>query len=185
MENVMKRSWIWRHTPYIGRCLWHALGYLWEREWREAWHALRDIDSHIMWYVRALYAPYNRLTVRNVTRKYCCDADIYLIHAMFSVLCRHVERAEGGVEGLRANLAGQRERTDWPSHAAAWADAYQTMLDLYEWYTGVNWAAPVPFPREADEAGRRKWAEEDEAFWHTTCPEKMRELVRIHGFMWT
>lgn len=136
----------------------------------------------IKWYIRGIFSPFNKLKVRNVGRRYSCDMDIYLIHAAFSVLCRHVERAEGGLERLRERKALLDNSNE---HEAAWHDAFTTMIRLYEWYTSINWADPFPFPSRGTREEQLAAIEAEDELFGKIANEKLMELVRIRGFMWT
>jgi hypothetical protein len=183
-----KPSWLWRRTPFVGRCAWHGLEYLFQGDLREAWSNVHQIKDHLMWYIRASYAPYNRMKVRNVQRRYSCDDDDYLFHAMFSVLCKHVERSHGGADEFRKDIA---ERRAWSQsdvtaeHDDAWNKAYDTMLSLYEWYVGTNWDDPIGFPKNGTKAEQMAWADTDAHFHDVIAKEKARQLLEVRGFMWT
>lgn len=155
-----------------------TIKYAWRGNWRETYYSFRAVLDDVMWYVRGVYAPHNVLKLRNVGRRYVHDANVRLLHAMFSILCRHVERGEGGRAAL-ANLAAgayeQRQR-----------DAYSKMLELYDWYLSVNWEEPVPSPPE--DASREQWQAwicADEKFHGEVCAEKMHALVSVRQYMWT
>jgi len=128
----------------------------------------------IAWRLRWVFAPYNRLRVRNLPRSYM-DRDWIMLHAAFSILCDFVERECGGAEGMRKDIAWRVREDDH------WAVPNAELLRIYEWYCGVDWDDPVPFVKEQCEIS---WVDREKAF-NKTCEDNLVSLMKIRGYMWT
>jgi len=179
-EEVSKKN-----LPYTIGLAWDAVTYLFEGEPSEAWYNVYKIKEHVMWYVRAIYSPYNRMKVRNVGRRYDCDHNVYLLHAAFTVLCRHVERSLGGRENLVIETEARVREDAANGNGASWGDVYTKMLALYDWYVGVDWKDPVPSNPEWTDEEWAEWCKEDDLFCGETCSEKLKELISIREYLWT
>lgn len=160
---------------------------LFKRDWRELRYDFSRLTSHIMWHVRAIYAPYNRMKIRNTTRKYCFDSESLLFHAAFTILCNHVEQCEGGRSSILEKIKQNNEPSEMPECTQSWAKAFTTMLSLYDWYTGIDWDDPVPSPKNEDAPQEEwtAWAEADIKFHSVECQERLKELIEVRPYMWT
>ena len=126
----------------------------------------------IAWRLRWVFAPYNRLRVRNLPRSYM-DRDQTMMHAMFSVLCDFIERECDGADGMRKDVEWRRKEGD------GWAEPNAELLRIYEWYCGVDWDDPSDFAKDDEE-----WFDRDKEF-NKACEDNLASLLKYRGYMWT
>ncbi len=160
-------------SSIAGLCDWiHSLlfGWMWRFEW--PFRIDRKIDS-VYYTVRSWFFPWNRMRIRNMPRTYM-EPGAQMPHAMFSLLCRFVENSRGDMDAFVkwSQLEGNA--------------CLREMLDLYHWYTSVNWEDPVGWPGDrADHDAKMAWAEKSNEFESVTVPAKCKQLVDLMGAMWS
>ena len=94
------------------------------------------------------FSPSNRLRLRNTPRSWV-DRDHRFFHAAFTVFLDFVEYEADGVAGLQQRVSRLREYAAEQTIDDATINAQKDiqvcvkMIELYEWYTSINWSEPV------------------------------------------
>lgn len=96
------------------------------------------------------FSPSNVLRIRNV-EKYWVDRDQRFFHAAFTILMDFVDYEMGGEQGLERYVQQLSQQTQFQGVRDVEIQEFQKifnehtrMLELYRWYSGVNWDNPVP-----------------------------------------
>lgn len=147
-----------------------ATGWMGRWEWTYGIHR-RLSDAYYA--VRSWFFPYNRLVIRNMPRTFM-EPGAQMPHAMFSLLCQFVERSRGDIAAFEkwSQLEGN--------------GCLREMLDLYRWYTTINWKDPVGWPGDgSDHDTQMEWADRIEHFESVIVPEKCKQLAGLMRSMWS
>lgn len=100
----------------------------------------RYIDS---WYypIKDFLFPWRTLRIRNLPRSYTEPSE-RVFHAVFTLLCCHIDGNEGGRAKFVERIAYHAEQMHDHSHLKAWHDAYVEMLAAYDFYNRIDWDNP-------------------------------------------
>ena len=117
----------------------------------------------------ALFYPWNRIKVRNLSRFYTCDRDYLLFHTNFSILCDFIEKQKPKFPQSKDGYGDN------------WYEVGQVFNGLYKWYTSIDWKDPVPrLSNDKD----REWGERLDEF-DEKCKENLILLAKWSPYMWT
>lgn len=165
------------HTSFmkIVRRIQNWLPYDWSWPEIQGWTHDRLINP---WYypIRNFIWPHNVQKIRNCPRSWN-DRSERVIHCVFSMLSDFIEKECGGIEEFRKQVKAGLAQKGQPDY---WV-GYETeadMVDLYEWYHGVNWKDPIP-PINGVRTTQR-----EDAFYEL-CVEKTKKAIETSPRWWT